>query len=109
MICSPVCASRWTSRVGSSSREPADRGRRLLLVALRLRLVGERHHRRRQVERREGDLLLAPAQSTSPAWVSFSFATAPMSPAPSSVDRRQLLAERLAELADPLLLVAGRR
>ena len=49
------------------------------------------------------------SQSTSPARVSFSFATAPMSPAPSSVDRRQVLAERLAELADPLLLVAGRR
>ena len=33
--------------------EPPDRGRSLLLVALRVRLVGERHHRRRQVEWRE--------------------------------------------------------
>ena len=36
--------------------EAADRADRLLLVALRLRLEGERHHRRGQVERRERDL-----------------------------------------------------
>ncbi len=45
--------------------------------------------------------------STSPARVSFSFATAPMSPAPSSSTGSQLLAVRAEQLADPLLLRRG--
>ena len=36
--------------------QPPHRRRRLLLVALRLRLVGERHHRRGQVERRGSEI-----------------------------------------------------
>ena len=84
MICSPVWGSRWTSRVGSSSLS-----RRTAVAALSsspfdLRLVGERHHRRRQVERADRRSRRCASQRTSPARVSFSFATAPMSPAPSS-------------------------
>ncbi len=45
--------------------QPPHRRRRLLLVPLRLRLVGERHHRRRQVERREGDLGLLLAEDVA--------------------------------------------
>ncbi len=56
MICSPVCGSRWTSRVGSSSSR-----RRIAVAAFSsspfdFGLVGERHHRRGEVERREVDV-----------------------------------------------------
>ena len=61
-----------------------DRARRLLLVALRLRLEGERHHRRRQLQRREAHVRRPWRPARRPARVSFSLATAPMSPGPSS-------------------------
>ena len=87
--------------------EAAERRGRLLLVALGLRLVGERHHRRRQLERREARSRRPWLASTSPARVSRSLATAPMSPGPELVDVLELLAARRGELADPLLRRRG--
>ena len=86
--------------------QPPHRRGGLLLVALRLRLVGEGHHRRRQVERREGDRLLALAEHVAGLGLLQLGDRADVAGA-ELVDGCQLVAERPAELADPLLLVPG--
>ena len=76
-----VCASRETRSTGSSSMQPLQRGRDLVLVAARLGLDGEGRRRLREgrpAGRRSGCALSA---SVSPVCVSLSLATAPMSPA----------------------------
>ena len=94
MICSPVCGSRWTSSVGSSSCEAAQRGRRLVLVALGLRL-DRRTPSPAPAGRAAGSEIVASlSASTSPARVSLSLATAPMSPGAELVDVAHLLALR---------------
>ena len=106
MICSPVSGSRWTSRVGILLGEAPDRRRRLLLVALALRLVGECHHRRRQVELAEVDGRLLLRQHVAGTGLAQLRDRADVARA-ELVDRPHVLALGHRELADPLLLAPG--
>ena len=63
--------------------QPPQRREHLVLVALALRLDRERHHRRRQLDARHLDRLVAGREPVA-GLVSLSFATAPMSPGPNS-------------------------
>ena len=73
--------------------QPPHRRGRLVLFALRLRLVGERHHRRGQLERREVDVLLAVAEDVSGAGLLELGDRADVAGA-ELVDRQQVLAEQ---------------
>ena len=83
MICSPVSGSRWTSRVGSSSTR-----RRSAVAAFSSSpfVFGSYANAITGAGRSSGGKLGAASDeaSTSPARVSRSFATAPISPGPSS-------------------------
>ena len=83
MISSPVWASRWMSRVGSSSRR-----RRSAATAFSSspRLFGSNANDITGFGNSSGgaDSSRADPQSRSPAWVPFSFGTTPMSPGPRS-------------------------
>ena len=106
MICSPVCWSRWTSSVGSSSSR-----RRIAVTAFSsspLDFGSKANAITGAGSSSGGNVIFAslPAR-TSPARVSFSLATAPMSPGAELVDVLVLLALRERQLADPLLLAVG--
>ena len=84
MICSPVWLSRWKSIVGSSScsrRSAApifsSSTRALASIANAITGLG--------IGGSSSAISASWAASTSPAWVSLSLATAPMSPGPNSL------------------------
>jgi hypothetical protein len=83
--------------------QPPHRGRRLLLVALRLRFVRERHHRRRQVERGDREVMLAVAEDVAGARLLQLRDGADVA-GPQLGDRLQIFSQRLTDLADSLLL-----
>ena len=87
--------------------QPPQRPVGLVLVALRLGVTGEAHHRRPGTWIAGASTSRSASSSRSPVCVSLSLATAPMSPAHELRRRHVLLALQREQLAEPLLRVGA--